>query len=630
MKTSALLLFFTLLHVTSTRRSFSVDWEADTFLKDGKPFRYISGSMHYFRIPKPYWKDRIYKMKLAGLDTIQTYIAWNFHELFPGHYRFDGDADLEGFLNLANEMGMLVVLRPGPYICAEWTYGGLPYWLIKEPGIKFREYSEPYIKAIASWFKVVLPKVKPYLYANGGPIITVQVENEYGAYGPHVCDKNYLEFILDQYQKYLGKNVVYTTVDNTNVVRLECGNLPGLLKTLDFGPQKIPHFQFSMLRKYQPNGPVVNTEFWAGWFDKWGDKEHANVSNALVAQRLNEMLQLNASVNFYMFEGGTNFGFTNGAMSKDGYAYNARVTSYDYNAALSEAGDTTEKYWAVRAVIRKFKELPPDPVPHHSTKWESVDIHFSGTISIFDNLQTFYSLKTSLPFTMEYFNQSDGYILYELIWDSEAIRNISLYDVHDRAILYLNFSRYGVIDRRNAANGTILINSTASGSTTIRVLVENMGRVNHGSYMGTDFKGVTKDIRINGISVAEQKWTVYSMPFNKPPDLSNLRHTFGKLERVGNFLPTIYCGKFTTPNKHDSFLDPTGWGKGVAYLNGINLGRYWPTEGPQVTLYTPGICFQQNNALCIFETEQQEPQLSIKFVKTPILQKPNMEHDVVY
>lgn len=623
MKIAGLLLFLQLLLVTRTKRSFTVDWDKNTFLKDGKPFRYISGSMHYFRIPKPFWRDRLYKMKLAGLDTIQTYIAWNFHEISPGQYKFDGDADLEGFLQLAKEMGMLVVLRPGPYICAEWTFGGLPYWLIKEPGIKFREYSDPYIKAIAAWFKVVLPKVKPYLYRNGGSIITVQVENEYGAYGPHVCDKNYLKFILEQYQKYLGKDVVYTTVDNRNVARLECGNLPKLLKTLDFGPDKIPHFQFEMLRKYQPQGPLVNAEFWAGWFDKWGDPSHANVSENLVAQRLNEMLQLNASVNFYVFEGGTNFGFTSGAMSKDGYAYNARVTSYDYNAALSEAGDTTDKYWAARAVIKKYKELPPDPVPAHSPKWESADIHFSGTISIFNNLGTYHSINTSLPFTMEYFDQSDGYILYELLWTSEPIQNISLYNVHDRAVVYLNTSRYGVIDRRFAANGTIVINSTADGPTSVKILVENMGRVNHGSFMGTDFKGITRDVLIDGKSVGDRRWTVYSLPFDKPPDLVNFNYIPSNFRQVGNFLPTIYCGKFSTPNQHDSFLDPTGWGKGVAYLNGINLGRYWPTEGPQVTLYTPGIHFKQENVLCVLETEQQEPQLSIKFIKKPILQKPH-------
>jgi len=601
--------------------SFTVDWDNDRFLKDGQQFQFYSGGMHYFRVPRAYWRDRLSKMKLAGMNTLQTYLAWNSHQ--PQE---DGNTvgleDVTDYLALAQEMGLNVVLRPGPYICAEWEFGGLPYWLLNKPGIEFRVYNEPYVAAIADWFAVVLPKVAPFLYKNGGPIIAVQVENEYGAFGPHVCDHKYLQFILDQYKQYLGDDVVYYTVDNTNVVRLACGALPGLLKTLDFGSNKIPHFQFEMLRRFQAHGPLVNTEFWSGWFDEWGDRMHANVSASLVAERLDQMIALNASVNLYMFEGGTNFGYTSGAMSKDGYAYNARVTSYDYDSPLTEAGDTTPKYWAIRKVMQKYVTLPPGPVPPHSPKWSSGEIALNTVVPLLDNLDVFSKCRAGrLPVTMEQFNQSAGFILYQLEWDSGA-STISLYNVHDRAAVFLDKVRVGTIDRREAANGTITLPQGRRGDkVTISILVENMGRANHGSFMGGEYKGITKMVLIDGVVVNSENWTICPLPIEQ---INEVQMSSARTPAAGySFAPAFYCTTFPSPpSPQDTFLDPQGWGKGLAFLNNRNLGRYWPSVGPQVTLYTPGVFFNKgDNQFCMFEIDSAPETQSVKFVSKPILGK---------
>ncbi|KAL5262028.1 hypothetical protein ACHWQZ_G007662 [Mnemiopsis leidyi] len=614
-------------------RSFTVDWDNDRFLKDGKPFSYYSGGMHYFRVPRQYWSERMNKIRLAGMNTLQTYVSWNSHEAVEGQFNFEGDNNLTEYLSLAQSHGLNVVFRPGPYICAEWTFGGLPYWLLNKPDIQVRVYNKAYIEAIAKWFAVLLPMIKPFLYENGGPIITVQVENEYGAYGPWVCDKKYLQFLLDQYKQYLGENVVYFTMDNTNDKRLDCGAIPGLLKALDFGPEKIPKYQLQMLRRFQAHGPFINGEYWAGWFDMWGGG-HARRNVSLVAERLDQMLQLNASVNFYMFHGGTNFGYTNGAMSKHPGKYNVRVTSYDYDAPLSEAGDTTPKYFAVREVMSKYVDLPPDPVPPNSPKWKSsVDIHMKTKISLFDNLEQFAKCyKRKLPSLMEHFNQSDGFILYQL-QRTGPLHNVSLYGVHDRASVFVDRQKIGSINRMDFLNGSLILPAELSDSLNVRpdqgytisILVENLGRVNHGSYMAQDYKGITFMVLFDGENVNSENWSVCPIPMNTvQPALENTANLIQP--PVGSpFTPTVFCGSFRKLNGDDTFLDPRGWDKGVAFLNEVNLGRYWPTEGPQVTLYTPGVYFKKgDNVICLFEIENSHQNNTVAFTDVPILGKASL------
>ncbi|CAI9584524.1 unnamed protein product [Staurois parvus] len=276
----------------------------DCFLKDGKCFRYISGSIHYFRVPPVYWKDRLLKMYMTGLNAVQVYVPWNFHEPQPGMFNFEGERDLERFLNLTVELGLLVILRPGPYICAEWDMGGLPAWLLYKKDIALRTSDPDYLKAVDSWLSVLLPKIQPRLYSNGGNIISVQVENEYGSF--HACDYSYLRHLLTIFRLYLGDDVVLFTTDGNSNIELRCGTLQGLLATVDFGPGDNATNAFELLRRVQPQGPLVNSEYYTGWLDYWGEK-HASSSAEQVSRGLQNILEAGASVNMYMFEGGTNF-----------------------------------------------------------------------------------------------------------------------------------------------------------------------------------------------------------------------------------------------------------------------------------------------------------------------------------
>eukprot|EP00069_Balaena_mysticetus_P013789 bmy_21984T0 len=332
----------------ASQRTFEIDYGHNCFLKDGQPFRYISGSIHYFRVPRFYWKDRLLKMKMAGLNAIQTYVAWNFHEPRPGQYEFTGDHDVEHFIQLAHDLGLLVILRPGPYICAEWDMGGLPAWLLEKESIVLRSCDPDYLAAVDKWLGVLLPKMRPLLYQNGGPIITVQVENEYGSY--YTCDYNYLRFLQKRFQYHLGEDVLLFTTDGVHERLLQCGALQGLYATVDFGAGVNITAAFLIQRKSEPKGPLVNSEFYTGWLDHWG-QPHSTVKTKVVASSLHDILSQGASVNMYMFIGGTNFAYWNGANTP----YQAQPTSYDYDAPLSEAGDLSEKYFAVRDVIQQIK-----------------------------------------------------------------------------------------------------------------------------------------------------------------------------------------------------------------------------------------------------------------------------------
>lgn len=282
------------LQVTSRKHSFSIDYENNRFLKDGVSFRFISGSIHYFRIPTVYWKDRLLKMYMSGLNAVQVYVPWNYHEPLPGVYMFAENRDLEGFLDLVEHLGLLVILRPGPYICAEWEMGGLPAWLLAQPKIVLRTSDTDFLQAVSKWFSVLLPKIKPRLYINGGNIITVQVENEYGSY--FACDYDYLRYLRATFRSYLGDEVVLFTTNGLKDTELQCGSLQGLYTTVDFGPDVNITKAMAQLRRYEPNGPLVNSEFYTGWLDYWG-YPHSSVSIEMVTQGLQTLLEMGANIN---------------------------------------------------------------------------------------------------------------------------------------------------------------------------------------------------------------------------------------------------------------------------------------------------------------------------------------------
>ncbi|XP_040003394.1 beta-galactosidase isoform X2 [Xiphias gladius] len=467
----------------SAPRSFSLDYKGDCFRKDGEEFRYISGSIHYSRIPRVYWKDRLLKMYMAGLNAIQTYIPWNYHEESQGYYNFIGDRDVKYFLELAQDIGLLVILRPGPYICAEWDMGGLPAWLLKEKNIVLRSSDPDYIAAVDTWMGKLLPMIKPYLYQNGGPIITVQVENEYGSY--FACDFNYLRHLTKLFRSHLGEEVVLFTTDGAGLNYLRCGSIQNLYATVDFGPGANVTAAFNAQRHAEPRGPLVNSEFYTGWLDHWGSP-HSSVSSTVVAKSLNEILVTGANVNLYMFIGGTNFGYWNGANA----LYSPQPTSYDYDAPLTEAGDLTEKYFVIRDVIKMYHKIPEGPVPPTTPKYAYGAVEMKKLQTISDALEELSfsgPVKSMYPQTFTELNQMVGYVLYRTILpftcSTPTPLSSQLDGVHDRAYVSVEGVAVGILERNKA----LTLNVTGKAGSQVDILVENMGRINYGKDIN-DFK----------------------------------------------------------------------------------------------------------------------------------------------
>ncbi|XP_021942675.1 beta-galactosidase isoform X3 [Zootermopsis nevadensis] len=528
------LLLFSFVHVAlqyepttvELPRFFSIDYENDQFLLNGSPFRYVSGSLHYFRVPRAYWRDRLRKLRAAGLNAVSTYVEWSQHEPSPGRFEFSGELDLQYFIRLAQEEDLLVLLRPGPYICAERDMGGLPPWLLTvKPDIYLRTNDTTYMEYVERYLNYVLTSVQVYLYGNGGPIIMVQIENEYGSY--QACDSSYMTQLRDIVKSKVGDAAVLYSTDGAGLSFLRCGKIEGVYATVDFGADTNVDTAFLAQRIYEPHGPLVNSEFYTGWLTHWGEP-FQSVGTETIVNTLDEILARNASVNFFMFHGGTNFGFLAGANFGDNYQ--PQLTSYDYDAPITEAGDPTSKYFAIREVIGRVPK---------------------GILSRSEKI-------TSMPLSL-----SEG--------------------------------------------------------TKIQVLVENQGRINYGSLIN-DFKGLLSNATLGG-DVLED-WIITGFPLHEISSLgvnSTYNYTFS--------CPAFFRGTFELPESYseplDTFLDPRGWGKGVAFINGFNIGRYWPILGPQVTLYVPGCHLKPYpalNELVLLELEKaNSPHYTVSFVPEPIL-----------
>nr|XP_033479047.1 beta-galactosidase [Epinephelus lanceolatus] len=619
-----LLLLFLCGHSLGAPRTFSVDYQNDCFRKDGEEFRYISGSIHYSRIPKVYWKDRLLKMYMAGLNAIQTYIPWNYHEESPGRYNFSEDRDLEHFLQLAQDIGLMVILRPGPYICAEWDMGGLPAWLLNKKDIVLRSSDPDYIAAVDKWMAKLLPMMKPYLYQNGGPIITVQVENEYGSY--FACDYNYLRHLTKLFRSHLGEDVVLFTTDGAGLGYLKCGSIQALYATVDFGPGGNVTAAFAAQRHAEPHGPLVNSEFYTGWLDHWGSP-HSVVSSARVAKSLNEILAMGANVNLYMFIGGTNFGYWNGANSP----YGPQPTSYDYDAPLTEAGDLTEKYFAIREVIKMYRQIPEGPVPPTTPKYAYGTVVMKQLQTITDALDTLSfsgPVKSVYPQTFTELNQAFGFALYRTTLpvncSTPTPLSSPLNGVHDRAYVSVDGVPVGILERNKA----ITVNVTGKAGSQVDILVENMGRINYGKEIN-DFKGLVSNLTLGKDTLTG--WTMYSLSIDEAVSQGLLGETkpTDPPQPAAHALPAFYKGSFIIPDgipdlPQDTYIKLPKWKKGQVWINGFNLGRYWPTRGPQVTLFVPAniLSTAAPNNVTILELEEapcSSGLCSVEFTDTPIL-----------
>ncbi|XP_047457336.1 beta-galactosidase-1-like protein [Mugil cephalus] len=608
-------------NLVSGTRSFSIDYKNNCFLKDGRPFQYISGSIHYSRIPRFYWKDRLMKMYMTGLNAIQVYVPWNFHEAVQGIQNFTGDRDLEHFLDLANQTGLLVILRPGPYICAEWEMGGLPAWLLQKPNIILRSADTDYIEAVNNWLAVLLPKMKRWLYINGGNIITVQVENEYGSY--YACDYNYMRHLRTLFRLFLGEDTVLFTTDGNTDREMTCGTLEGLYATLDFGTDTNVSVAFKRQRRFEPKGPLVNSEFYTGWLDHWGDP-HAVVDAQKVSRVLGEMLAMGANVNMYMFEGGTNFGYWNGADHDT--RFRSVVTSYDYDAPLTEAGDPTEKLLAIRDVIAQFMQVPSGPMPPATPKFAYgfVTLRKVGNMSdLLNTLSPAGPVESQYPLTFEEIKQYYGYVLYRTTLPrdlSEPTPLISpLNGVHDRAYVSINGVFLGLLERDTA----LVMNVTGRQGDTVDILVENMGRVNFGSKIN-DYKGLLSNL-ILGKDVLTG-WKIYPLDIDGAI-AGGWPHSGSKKSVLAPWRdspagPAFYMGTLQ-PNglSWDTFLKLSEWTKGQVWINGVNLGRYWPARGPQQTLYVPGPLLSTSvpNNITVLELERAPAHLRVLFMDRPHL-----------
>ncbi|MGV8883617.1 MAG: glycoside hydrolase family 35 protein [Rhodoglobus sp.] len=550
------------------------------FLLDGQPFRVISGALHYFRVHPEQWADRIHKAKAMGLNTIETYVAWNAHEPRRGEWDATGWNDLGRFLDLVAAEGMHAIVRPGPYICAEWHNGGLPVWLTSIPGIGLRRSEPQYLASVTAYLRRVYEIVAPRQIDRGGNVILVQIENEYGAYG---ADKDYLRALVDV-TRSAGITVPLTTIDQPTDQMLRDGSLPGLHLTGSFGSRAAD--RLATLRSHQPTGPLMCAEFWDGWFDSWGFHHHTT-SVADAAAELDALLTSGASVNFYMVHGGTNFGLTNGANDKG--RYSPIVTSYDYDAPLDEAGNPTDKYFAFRDVIARYATVTSD-LPAPSAAAPSFDVPLVSTGNWRAALDAASTTHVTPP-SFEELEHGSALVLYETELPEGGPFVFEVDEVRDHAWVEVDGVPVGSLSRTLHERAIAI-----PPGRWMSVLVEEQGRVNYASRLGEP-KGLIGAPRLDGQPL--EGWTA------TPIDVAQLADSVVDRPAWDSYAGAVALrGSFTREASTDLFLDTDAWGKGYAFVNGFFLGRYW-RNGPQRTLYVPApVVRAGSNSIVVIELDQ--------------------------
>lgn len=541
------------------------DLKAGQFQLDGKPYQIISGEMHYPRIPRDYWRDRFRMAKAMGLNTITTYVFWNMHEPEPGRFDFSGNNDAAEFIREADSEGLKVILRPGPYVCAEWEFGGYPAWLLKDHSIVVRSRDPKYMAAVERWLKRLGQELARLQIGQDGPIIAVQIENEYGSFGDDHAYMQQMRHLL--IESGFKSSLLYTADGPEQVPK---GSLPGTPVGINFGGNDDAKTSFAVLKKFRPEGPFLNSEYWAGWFDHWGSR-HAHTDVAKEVANLDWMLSQGYSVSFYMFHGGTSFGWMNGANS-NGKNYEPDVTSYDYDSALDESGRPAPKYYQFRDVIAKHTGRTPSPVPDVAPPVTIGKFSLNDAASLWENLPA--PVHSEELKTMEDLDQAYGYILYRTTLSAAAAGELVIDGLHDYAQIYLNGTLIGTLDRRLAQSHVAI---DAAAKSRLDILVENTGRVNFTAVLRGERKGITKAVLISGKPVTG--WDIYSLPMT---NVESQKFTPNPCTGA-----CFYRATFTVDATGDTFLDTSGFSKGQVWLNGRPLGRVWDI-GPQKTLYAPG------------------------------------------
>lgn len=568
----------------------------EDFLINGEKTKLISGAVHYFRIAPTHWKRTLTNLKAMGANCVETYIPWNLHEAEKGKFNFSGLADLEGFLTLAQELDLYIILRPTPYICAEWDFGGLPGWLLKDGNMRVRSQYPEFLQAVRDYFTVLIPKLLPFQFTEGGKVLMMQVENEYGSYGE---DKTYLKFFVDL-MKELGVTVPLFTSDGGWKEVLDAGTLPeeNIFATVNFGSKADENFDclLDYQRKHHLKQPQMCMEFWDGWFNTWNDpiirrdpKETSEEVRAILKR---------GSINFYMFQGGTNFGFYNGT-SDNGETNAPQITSYDYDAPINEWGAPTEKFYAIQKVIQEMVPEAKTFAPEIPEPKNIGTFNIENSVSLFsvlDDLATPVFSDYTLP--MEKIDQNYGYLLYRShLKEKREIKNFKLVDCNDRAQIFVNEKHLATKYLENMKEP--LTFTTTEEENQLDILVENVGRNNYGPKLVADTqrKGIRSGVMEDIHYIAN--WEHYSLP------LDNVSKIDFTKESIPN-TPSFYKTTVRLDEAVDTFLDCSNLGKGVVFVNGHNLGRFWEI-GPVTSLYIPDYFWQAGeNEVIIFATEGKE------------------------
>ena len=574
------------------------------FLLDGKPFQIIAGEMHFARIPREYWRQRLKMARAMGLNTIATYVFWNYHEPAQGQFDFKSESrNIAEFIKTAQEEGLWVMVRPGPYACAEWEFGGYPWWLLKEKDLVVRGKDPRFLAACRSYLKRLGEEISSLQITRGGPIIMVQVENEYGSYGQ---DKEYVAKMRD-YIRETGIDVPLYTADGPGQVKNAC--VPDVLPAIN-GENNAQTIRDTVNRWNNGKGPYLSPEFYPGWLDHWGERHSLTPVEEFIG-KYDTLLSEGISVSLYMFHGGTNFGFTSGA-NYDGH-FQPQPTSYDYDAPLDEAGRPTPKYFRFREVIAQHLtagvSLPDTPSTNPIIDIPRFELKESA--SLFDALPE--PVKSETTLSMEDIGQGSGYILYRTVLNTRGEGKLFFKELRDYGIVLLNGKKIASLDRRHKQKKLTI--RAASTPATLDILVENGGRINFGRQMIDNRKGITERVLLNEAEL--RNWSVFSLPMENPPSLHFARKNVSTV-------PAFHMGIFRLPKTGDTFLDMSGWGKGNVWVNAHNLGRFWYI-GPQQTLYCPGVWLREGeNEIVVLELEDKGKR-TIQGLKEPILNQLNRD-----
>lgn len=606
----SLIIFFFASHIMYSQKG-NFEIKDGHFVLNGKPFAIYSGEMHYPRVPSEYWKHRLQMMKAMGLNTVTTYVFWNYHEESPGKWNFSGEKDLKKFIKTAQEVGLYVIIRPGPYVCAEWEFGGYPWWLQKDKSLEIRTDNKAFLEQCENYINQLAKQVIPLQINNGGPVIMVQAENEFGSY---VAQRK--DISLEQHRTYShkikdflvksGLSVPFFTSDGSSLFK--GGSIEGALPTAN-GESDIEVLKKVVNEYHGGKGPYMVAEYYPGWLDHWAEP-FPRVSTEEVVKQSGLYIKNDVSFNYYMVHGGTNFGFTSGANYDKDHDIQPDMTSYDYDAPITEAGWATPKYNALRSLFQKTSKEKLPEIPKTPKMITFKNIKFSKTVSLFDIVKKQAPVKADQPLSFEDLNIGYGYVLYRKKFEKDEKGKLDIKGLRDYANIYINGIWKGELNRYYKRYD---LDIEIQSGDVMDILVENMGRINYGAEIVHNLKGIISPITINGNEI-NGNWEMYPLPFDAMPKIG------ADSKSITFKTPVIKEAQFNLNETGDTFLDMRNFGKGIVFVNGRNIGRYWSKVGPQLTLYVPGVWLKKGkNTIQIFEQINDKNILEIGSIDTPIL-----------